>query len=72
MLNGIAFYVLLFATGQWLRPVPITWEVFQKALSTAIQYASLDFPVDSNWTRYYGLQPLGYFITVFIAAPFRS
>jgi DMSO/TMAO reductase YedYZ molybdopterin-dependent catalytic subunit/thiosulfate reductase cytochrome b subunit len=68
-LNGIAFYLLLFATDQWLRLVPLTWDVFPNAVSTAIQYASLDFPVDHSWTRYNGLQQLSYFITVFIAAP---
>ncbi len=47
----------------------MTWEVFPAALSTAIQYASLNFPVDEGWTRYNGLQQLSYFITVFIAAP---
>lgn len=69
LLNGIAFYVLLFSTDQWRRLVPLTWEVFPAALSTAIQYASLNFPVDEGWTRYNGLQQLSYFITVFIAAP---
>jgi len=68
-LNGIAFYALIFSTGQWLRLVPITWEVFPNALSTAIQYASLNFPVDHSWTRYNALQQLSYFITVFVAAP---
>ena len=68
-LNGIAFYLLIFATGQWLRLVPVTWGVFPAALSTALQYASLNFPVDESWTRYNGLQQLSYFITVFIAAP---
>ena len=69
MINGIAFYVLLFTTGQWLRLVPTTWSVFPNAASTAIQYLSLTFPVDQSWTRYNGLQQLVYFITVFIAAP---
>jgi sulfoxide reductase catalytic subunit YedY len=68
-INGILFYVLLFTTGQWLRLVPLTWDVFPNALSTAIQYASLNFPVDHSWTRYNGLQQLSYFITVFVAAP---
>lgn len=68
-LNGIAFYALIFSTGQWLRLVPVTWEVFPNALSTAIQYASLNFPVDHSWTRYNALQQLTYFITVFVAAP---
>ena len=69
VLNGAAFYILLFSTNQWLRLVPITWDVFPNAASTAIQYASLDFPVDHSWTRYNGLQQLSYFITVFVAAP---
>ncbi len=68
-LNGIVFYVLLFSTEQWRRLVPITWDVFPNALSTAIQYASLNFPVDKGWTRYNGLQQITYFITVFVAAP---
>ncbi|MHA6688794.1 molybdopterin-dependent oxidoreductase, partial [Mesorhizobium sp. A556] len=69
LINGIAFYVLLFSTDQWRRLVPMTWEVFPAALSTAIQYASLNFPVDEGWTRYNGLQQFSYFITVFVAAP---
>jgi len=68
-INGIAFYALLFSTDQWRRLVPLTWNVFPDALSTAIQYASLNFPVDQSWTRYNGLQQLSYFITVFVAAP---
>jgi sulfoxide reductase catalytic subunit YedY len=69
VINGAAFYILLFATDQWRRLVPLTWGVFPAALSTAIQYASLNFPVEDSWTRYNGLQQLSYFITVFIAAP---
>ena len=69
VLNGLIFYVLLFTTGQWQRLVPANWAVFPNALSTAIQYLSLNFPVDHSWTNYNGLQQLAYFITVFIAAP---
>jgi DMSO/TMAO reductase YedYZ molybdopterin-dependent catalytic subunit len=69
VINGVIFYVLIFSTDQWRRLVPLTWGVFPAALSTAIQYASLNFPVDHSWTRYNGLQQLTYFITVFIAAP---
>ncbi len=67
--NGVAFYVLLFSTDQWRRLVPLTWDVVPSAISTAIQYGSLDFPVDQGWTRYNALQQLAYFATVFIAAP---
>jgi len=69
MINGIAFYVLLFTTGQWLRLVPTTWEVIPNAASTALQYLSLTLPSDHSWTRYNSLQQVTYFITVFVAAP---
>jgi thiosulfate reductase cytochrome b subunit len=69
VLNGLLFYVLLFTTGQWQRIVPTSWSVFPNALSTALQYLSLQFPVQHTWTLYNGLQQLAYFITVFIAAP---
>ena len=69
LINGVIFYVLLFTTDQWQRLVPTNWTVFQNALSTAIQYLSLQFPANHTWTNYNGLQQLTYFITVFIAAP---
>ncbi len=69
VLNGLIFYVLLFATDQWQRLVPTSWTVFPNALSTALQYASLQFPVEHAWTNYNGLQQLAYFVTVFMAAP---
>ncbi len=69
VINGVIFYVLLFTTDQWQRLVPTNWTVFPNALSTALQYLSLQFPIDHTWTNYNGLQQLTYFITVFIAAP---
>jgi DMSO/TMAO reductase YedYZ molybdopterin-dependent catalytic subunit/thiosulfate reductase cytochrome b subunit len=69
MINGLAFYVLLFATDQWQRLVPTTWEVLPNAVSTALQYLSLDFPAETSWTRYNSLQQLTYFATIFIVAP---
>ena len=69
MINGVLDYVLLFTSGQWLRLVPTSWDVFPNAVSTAVQYLSLTFPVDEGWTSYNSLQQLAYFTTVFIAAP---
>jgi len=68
-LNGVAIYILLFSTDQWQRIVPTTWEVFPNAVSTALQYLSLNFPPEHSWTKYNSLQQLTYFVTVFIAAP---
>ncbi|MDQ6746156.1 MAG: molybdopterin-dependent oxidoreductase [Actinomycetota bacterium] len=69
LLNGVIFYVLLFATGRWQRLVPTSWDVFPNALSTLIQYLSLNWPAEHGWVAYNGLQLIAYFITVFIAAP---
>jgi sulfoxide reductase catalytic subunit YedY len=69
LLNGIIFYILIFSTGQWMRLVPLSWDVFPNSISVAIQYLSLDWPLETGWVNYNGLQLLAYFITVFIAAP---
>ena len=67
--NGIVFFVLLFTTGQWMRMVPMSWDVIPNAISVMIQYLSLDWPAETGWTNYNSLQLIAYFITVFIAAP---
>jgi thiosulfate reductase cytochrome b subunit len=69
VLNGIVFYILIFSTGQWLRLVPTSWDVFPNALSAALQYASLNWPTENGWVNYNSLQVLAYFTIVFIAAP---
>ncbi|MFJ4036526.1 cytochrome b/b6 domain-containing protein [Microbacterium sp. NPDC090007] len=67
--NGVVFVVLLFVTGQWMRIVPTSWEVFPNALSAALQYVSLDWPTENGWVNYNSLQQLSYFAITFVAAP---
>jgi thiosulfate reductase cytochrome b subunit len=67
--NGLIFYVLLFATGEWRRIVPTSWQVFPDAASVLLQYLSLNWPPNDSWVAYNGLQLIAYFVTVFIAAP---
>ncbi len=69
LVNGVVFYVLLFSTDQWKRLIPTSFDVFPNALSTALQYLSLDLPTNEGFSTYNALQLLAYFITVFIAAP---
>ncbi len=69
ILNGAIFIVLLLVTGQWMRLVPTSWEVFPNALSALIQYVTLDWPTENGWVGYNSLQQLAYFVTVFVAAP---
>lgn len=67
--NGVIYIVLLFATGQWMRVVPTSWDVFPNAVSAALQYASLDWPTENGWVNYNSLQQLSYFAITFVAAP---
>lgn len=67
--NGVIFLVLLFATGQFVRIVPYSWELFPNAVSAGLQYLGLHWPNEDGWVAYNALQVLTYFITVFIAAP---
>ncbi|WP_353114203.1 cytochrome b/b6 domain-containing protein [Microbacterium sp.] len=72
LVNGAVFVVLLFATGHWARIVPTSWEVFPNALSSLLQYVSLDWPSENGWNNYNSLQQLAYFTTVFLAAPLAA
>ncbi|WP_166875104.1 cytochrome b/b6 domain-containing protein [Salinibacterium sp. ZJ450] len=72
LLNGVAFVVLLFVTGHWMRIVPTSWEVFPNALSAMLQYLSLNWPTENGWVNYNSLQQIMYFLTVFVAAPLAA
>ncbi len=69
LINGVLFIILLFCTDQWKRLVPTSLDVFPNALSTALQYLSLELPENAGFSTYNALQLLAYFITIFIAAP---
>lgn len=69
VVNGAIFIVLLAVTGHWMRIVPTSWDVFPNMASTAIQYASLNWPVENGWVHYNALQMVAYCLTVYIAAP---
>ena len=72
LVNGAVFILLLFATGQWVRVIPTSWEVFPNALSAGLQYMSLDWPTENGWVNYNSLQQLAYFTTIFLAAPLAA
>ena len=69
VLNGIVFIIVLIVSGQWVRIVPTSWDIFPNALSAGLQYLSLHWPTETGWVNYNALQVLAYFVTVFIAAP---
>lgn len=69
VLNGVFFVILLAITGQWMRVVPTNWDIFPNLISGALQYASLDWPVENGWIHYNALQMLSYFLVIYVAAP---
>jgi thiosulfate reductase cytochrome b subunit len=69
MLNGVVYIVLLFATDQWVRIVPTTWDVIPNAVSAALQYLTFTWPLENPWVVYNSLQMLSYFGVVFVLAP---
>jgi len=71
VLNGVIFVILLFATNQWQRLVPRSWDIIPSAVSTAVQYGSMNMPHENAWVRYNALQQLAYFAVVFIMAPLQ-
>ena len=70
--NGAVFWVLLFATGQWIRVVPFSWEFVPNAVSAALQYASLSWPAEHGWVNYNSLQVMAYFAIIFVGAPLAA
>ncbi|MGH7272669.1 MAG: cytochrome b/b6 domain-containing protein, partial [Polyangiaceae bacterium] len=70
VLNGVVFYVLLFATGQWHRIVPTSWRVLPDAWAVFVHYATLHLPPEPDgFFQYNALQRLAYFAAVFVLAP---
>jgi len=67
LLTGIAYYVLLFATGEWQRLVPQSWSILPGAWHSLLEYAS--FHLVETPGHYNPLQQLAYFSIVFIVSP---
>jgi sulfoxide reductase catalytic subunit YedY len=68
--NGLVFVVLLFATGQWKRLVPDSWQIVPDAWAVFVHYATFHLPPEPNgFYHYNALQQLTYFGVVFILAP---
>lgn len=68
--NGLVFVTLLFATGQWKRLVPLSWQIVPDAWSVFVHYATFHLPAEPDgFYRYNALQQLSYFGVVFVLAP---
>jgi DMSO/TMAO reductase YedYZ molybdopterin-dependent catalytic subunit/thiosulfate reductase cytochrome b subunit len=68
--NGLIFVTLLFATRQWQRLVPMSWQIVPDAWSVFVHYATFHLPPEPDgFYRYNALQQLSYFGVVFVLAP---
>lgn len=68
--NGVVFVVLLFATDQWKRLVPNSWQIVPDAWAVFVHYATFHLPPEPNgFYHYNALQQLAYFGVVFVLAP---
>ena len=68
--NGAVFVLLLFATDQWKRLVPSSWQIIPDAWSVFVHYVTFHLPPEPNgFYHYNALQQLAYFGVVFILAP---
>ena len=68
--NGAVFVILLFATDQWKRMVPNSWQIVPDAWAVFVHYATFHLPPEPNgFYHYNALQQLAYFGVVFILAP---
>ncbi|MGH2506380.1 MAG: molybdopterin-dependent oxidoreductase [Ktedonobacteraceae bacterium] len=70
LLNGIVYVVLLFATSEWTRLVPTSWNIVPRALHTIMTYLTFHIPPRSDFRPYDPLQQLSYAFVVFLLAPF--
>jgi DMSO/TMAO reductase YedYZ molybdopterin-dependent catalytic subunit/thiosulfate reductase cytochrome b subunit len=70
VLNGVFYVALLFATEQWKRLVPTSWQIVPDAWAVFVHYATLHLPPEPDgFYRYNALQQLAYFGVVFVLAP---
>jgi methionine sulfoxide reductase catalytic subunit len=65
--NGVAYYVLLFATGVWTTLIPTSWSIFPQAISTMFSMASGHLPPSGN--PFDPVQQLTYAGVVFVLGP---
>lgn len=56
LINGIAYVILLFATGLWRRIIPTSWDVFPQAWESLTIYLGFGKPSIEHFQPYDALQ----------------
>ena len=71
ILTGIAYYILLFATGQWHRYLPYSWSIFPETWNDILTYLSFKLPPLLPGEPLDAIQKLTYAGVIFLLAPFQ-
>lgn len=69
VLTGLVYVILLFATPQWHRLVPTSWDIFSAAWQAIVAYAHFRLPPEGN--PFNGIQQLTYFFVILILSPLQ-
>lgn len=69
ILTGAVYVVLLFASPQWRRLVPTSWQVFPQAWDALLTYLQFQSPPTGD--PFNALQQLTYFAVVFVLSPLQ-
>jgi sulfoxide reductase catalytic subunit YedY len=75
LVTGVLYVVLMFATPQWRRLVPTSWEVIPEAWRSFLMYATFHLPDPPGAYNYdpglpfNALQQISYFGVVFLLTP---
>jgi methionine sulfoxide reductase catalytic subunit len=68
LLTGLAYVAMLFATPEWRRLIPTSWQIVPDAGRAMLSY--LTFHIVETPGTYNALQQLSYAAVVFLLAPF--
>ncbi|MDN5845446.1 MAG: cytochrome b/b6 domain-containing protein, partial [Candidatus Nitrosocosmicus sp.] len=68
ILNGAAYYILLFTSNEWQRIVPTSLSIIPQTINDMLLYTSFQFPAVGH--PYNAIQQLTYFAVVFLLGPF--
>lgn len=71
ILTGLAYYILLFSTGQWHRYIPYSWRIFPEAWNDVLTYLSFNLPPLLPGEPLDAVQKLAYAVVIFGLAPFQ-
>jgi DMSO/TMAO reductase YedYZ molybdopterin-dependent catalytic subunit/thiosulfate reductase cytochrome b subunit len=68
LFTGLIYIVMLFATPEWRRLIPTSWQIVPDAGRAMLSYLSLHFVETPG--GYNALQQLSYAVVVYLLAPF--